>query len=276
MKKSILAAITVIICLLALNIAVINIVAKKPTVTSTIASTSQITDTQHQLGQNQNVSNANIQNELKLKRKTVYLTFDDGPNKKWTPTILSILAANHVKATFFVVGTAIEKNPELLEREKREGHAFGNHSYDHIYREIYASPQAYIDSLKKNDALLKSKNITTFVTRPPGGHRLDPETKKWLRENHMKSILWNLWTGDGDKIAHDSQFLVDTTQSGLSNLEDRDMNQVVVLMHDGLAGVPRNSKIYKDMSITREADLEALPIIIRMFKQNGYTFEVLK
>ncbi|MBR0061843.1 MAG: polysaccharide deacetylase family protein, partial [Selenomonadaceae bacterium] len=71
---------------------------------------------------------------------TVYLTFDDGPDDKVTPQILDILKAEGVKATFYVCGNMVEANPSVLKRIFDEGHAIGNHSYNHRYDEIYKSP----------------------------------------------------------------------------------------------------------------------------------------
>ena len=64
--------------------------------------------------------------------KVVYLTFDDGPDPQNTPAVLDILKKEQVKATFFLVGTQIEKHPDLVKRLFAEGQAIGNHTYDHI------------------------------------------------------------------------------------------------------------------------------------------------
>lgn len=62
---------------------------------------------------------------------TISLTFDDGPDPTWTPLILDLLARQHVQATFFVVGSAVVRHPEIMARMVREGHAVGNHSFTH-------------------------------------------------------------------------------------------------------------------------------------------------
>ena len=66
----------------------------------------------------------------------VYLTFDDGPDNKNTPQILDILRAENVPATFYVLGAMVERNPDVLKRIFNEGHAIGNHSYNHNYNEL--------------------------------------------------------------------------------------------------------------------------------------------
>ncbi len=63
--------------------------------------------------------------------RRVALTFDDGPDPKWTPRILDVLRDAHVKATFFVVGSQAARHPGLIRRIVREGHDLGNHTFTH-------------------------------------------------------------------------------------------------------------------------------------------------
>ena len=65
-------------------------------------------------------------------QRTISLTFDDGPDPKWTPELLDVLSKAHVPATFFATGTMIAGHPKIFEREVRDGHAVGNHSLTHI------------------------------------------------------------------------------------------------------------------------------------------------
>ncbi len=61
----------------------------------------------------------------------VALTFDDGPDGRWTPKILDILKAKHATATFFVIGENMQGRPDLVQREVREGDVVGNHTWTH-------------------------------------------------------------------------------------------------------------------------------------------------
>ncbi len=63
--------------------------------------------------------------------RTISLTFDDGPDPRWTPELLNVLSANKVPATFFATGTMIARHTEIIRREVREGHAIANHSLTH-------------------------------------------------------------------------------------------------------------------------------------------------
>ena len=94
-------------------------------------------------------------------KKIAYLTFDDGPSENVTPQILDILDKNDVKATFFVLGTAIEggeKQKELLRRMDEEGHAIGNHGYSHNYKILYPNgvvdASAFISDIKRTEEII--------------------------------------------------------------------------------------------------------------------------
>src|SRR5436305_5700573 len=61
----------------------------------------------------------------------IALTFDDGPSSKLTPKLLDLLAAHHIKATFFLIGENAAQYPEFYAREAKEGHEVANHSWSH-------------------------------------------------------------------------------------------------------------------------------------------------
>src|SRR2546427_6572239 len=61
----------------------------------------------------------------------IAMTFDDGPSAKLTPKLLDLLAAHHIKATFFLIGQNVAENPDIVAREAREGHEIANHSWSH-------------------------------------------------------------------------------------------------------------------------------------------------
>src|SRR5436305_13336159 len=61
----------------------------------------------------------------------IAMTFDDGPHATLTPKLLDLLAAHHIKATFFVLGECVAENSDVLRRAAREGHEIGNHTWSH-------------------------------------------------------------------------------------------------------------------------------------------------
>ena len=87
----------------------------------------------------------NMANIYKSDTKRVFLTFDDGPSSNVTPMVLDTLKAENIKATFFLLGSRVELNPEIVKREFDEGHYLASHGYSHVYSQIYASPQSVLD-----------------------------------------------------------------------------------------------------------------------------------
>ena len=75
----------------------------------------------------------------KMPARTVALSFDDGPDPRWTPKVLDILKAKHAPATFFVIGKNMQAHPGLVRREVAEGHAVGSHTFTHP--NISATPE---------------------------------------------------------------------------------------------------------------------------------------
>src|ERR1700676_3823255 len=78
--------------------------------------------------------------QLGAAKKKLAITFDDGPDTRWTPKILDVLKAKNAPATFFIVGVAGSQWPELLKRAYAEGHEVGNHTYTHPNFEKFSPP----------------------------------------------------------------------------------------------------------------------------------------
>ena len=116
-------------------------------------------------------------------KKVLWLTFDDGPCNEVTPWILTSLSQLNVKATFFLVGNQIKKNPALYELIIQQGHTIGNHSYSHKNGWI-TSKKKYIDDIEKCEKLLKNNDLF----RPPYGKLTFSQIKKI--KSRYKIILW--------------------------------------------------------------------------------------
>ena len=95
--------------------------------------------------------------------KVVYLTFDDGPIPEVTPQLLDILRDKNVHATFFMVGENAARYPDLLARVRREGHAVGNHTFNHL-KGTRTDTLSYIANVVRADVV-----IHTMLFRPPYG-----------------------------------------------------------------------------------------------------------
>ena len=192
--------------------------------------------------------------------KVIYLTFDDGPDPQNTPIILDILKENNVKATFFVLGTEVNKYPELLKRAYDEGHAIGNHSYNHIYKELYQSEHTYAEQLHLNDDIIKSViNVRPHISRAPGGSAGSFTKAYWdlLKEQGYIEVGWNISSGDASS-ANAEQILNNITAQTQKN--DFLWSHAILLMHDG-----RN----------HAETAKALPNIIKFYKEMGFEFQII-
>ncbi len=106
----------------------------------------------------------------------IALTFDDGPDSRFTPRILDILKEKHARATFFVTGEAANEYPGLLRREYAEGHEIGNHTYTHPHFNEISKRQIKWE-LNLTELLFESTlGIKTLLFRPPYGIDHQPET----------------------------------------------------------------------------------------------------
>lgn len=104
------------------------------------------------------------------KEKVLYLTFDDGPSAENTDKVLDVLKEKNVKATFFVIGEYVRKNPETAKRIAKEGHAIGIHCDVHDYSLLYRSVDSYIEDFEKaSETVYQVTGVRTRLFRFPGG-----------------------------------------------------------------------------------------------------------
>lgn len=111
----------------------------------------------------------------------VALTFDDGPDPRWTPQILDILRQHHVHATFFVLGANAEKYPSLLRRIVDEGHAIGNHTFTHSHLAAVSERQVSLELNATLRAIQGATGYSTQLFRPPYNADARPEDLAELR-----------------------------------------------------------------------------------------------
>ena len=103
-------------------------------------------------------------------KKVLYLTFDDGPSAENTDKVLDVLKEKNVKATFFVIGEYVRKNPETAKRIAKEGHAIGIHCDVHDYSLLYRSVDSYIEDFEKaSETVYQVTGVRTRLFRFPGG-----------------------------------------------------------------------------------------------------------
>jgi peptidoglycan/xylan/chitin deacetylase (PgdA/CDA1 family) len=144
------------------------------------------------------------------------MTFDDGPSQKLTPKLLDLLAADHIKATFFVVGTNAAEYPEILQRAVREGHEIGNHSWSHPNLGKMSDDAVRRELRKTEDAIVAATGIRPTLFRPPYGS-LTLRQKRWIHDEFgYRIILWEVdpldWKRPGPSVI--ANRIVKATRSG--------------------------------------------------------------
>ena len=179
------------------------------------------------------------------------LTFDDGPDPRWTPRVLDMLARLHVQATFFVLGSAVQAHPELIAREVAEGHEVAVHNW--VHTDVYGvSFSELSDSVERTcEAIVAAGAPSPRLWRPPYG-RVDAPAMMVASLKKMDLLLWSVHTPTAAKAAA----VKDTAGAGS-----------VVLCHDGrtqpsealftaLEGGVR-SLLERGLSVTTGSDLLA-------------------
>ena len=160
----------------------------------------------------------------------VALTFDDGPDPRFTPAILDALAAAHAPATFFVIGTNAEREPDLVRRAFAEGHVIGNHSFTH------PDIDAVDDQRLRLELELTSRLVETLIGRrpilyrPPSLADIEPRSAVGARAfARAGSLGYLVVDADVDPRDWESPTAEELRTSVLRDAE----NGGVVLLHDG-------------------------------------------
>lgn len=130
------------------------------------------------------------------EEKVLYLTFDEGYENGYTTSILDTLKEKNVSAAFFVTGSYVKQNPELVSRMVAEGHIVGNHTQNHP-----AMPQISSEKLKSEILLLEEQlqafGVTEKYLRPPEG-AYSEQSLKLTQELGYKTIFWHFAYRDWD------------------------------------------------------------------------------
>jgi peptidoglycan/xylan/chitin deacetylase (PgdA/CDA1 family) len=124
-------------------------------------------------------------------QKLLYLSFDDGPHPIITPMVLDMLAEYGAKASFFCIGDRVKRYPEIYQRILNEGHAVGNHTFNHL-NGWKSSDGDYLNNIVDASHCIQSK-----LFRPPYGRMKGSQAKK-IAGNGFKTIMWTVLSGDYD------------------------------------------------------------------------------
>lgn len=181
----------------------------------------------------------------KNRKKVVFLTFDDGPIPEVTPWVLDTLDHYGIKATFFMVGDNVARNPELYQEVKRRGHSVGNHTMHHLQGRKVSTYRYMHDITEANDL------IDSPLFRPPHG------LIRWKQARAIKDryniVMYDLVTRDYSKKL--------TPEKVFNNVRRFARNGSIIVFHDSL-------KAEKNMKAV-------LPRAIEFLKSRGYEFEAL-
>jgi len=162
----------------------------------------------------------------------VALTFDDGPDLTFTPAILDKLKKHGVKATFFLLGSNIEKYPDLVKRMAMEGHLIGNHTYSHP-KLTEVSDEVYHQEIERTDALIQSLvGYKPRFFRPTYG-AINENQVKWATDQGMMVIQWSIDTLDWKGLSVEK--IAQTVESGA-------LPGSIVLQHNA-DGVPLEGSV---------------------------------
>lgn len=190
------------------------------------------------------------------KPKQIVMSFDDGPDERYTPRILDILAKNKVPAVFFMTGINAEENLPLVERVYKEGHEIGNHTFLHPNLEVTSDDRLKLE-LRSTGYIIESiTGHNTMLFRPPYNTDAEPTNPVQIRPIFAAKNEGYLTIGSSidprdweEGVSSDTIIARAEAQQNLGN---------ILLMHDAGGN--------------REATIKALPKIIAFYKANGYKF----
>lgn len=159
--------------------------------------------------------------------RLVCLTFDDGPDPRWTPMVLDLLARHDARATFFVLGSHVVAHPDVARATAQRGHEIASHGWDHQDMTVLEQTPLLDEFRRTHDAIVEHTGTTPRLVRPPWGRIDSPGL--WAASEHGYDIA--LWShhlptdGAAAKVDRD----IETASPGM-----------VVLCHDG-RGTPAES-----------------------------------
>src|SRR5438093_9400063 len=155
-------------------------------------------------------------NSVHVDGPYIVMTFDDVPSATLTPKLLDLLAAHHIKATFFVIGENVAEHPEIVARAAREGHEIGNHSWSHPNFGKMGDESVRSQLQRTDDAIKNATGERPTLMRPPYGSITDRE-KHWIHDEFSyQIILWDVdpydWRRPGPAVVRNR--ILKETQPG--------------------------------------------------------------
>ncbi len=190
--------------------------------------------------------------------RMIALTYDDGPNPRYTEELMEVLDRHGARATFLLIGRWAEREPELVRSLAKAGHALGNHTWSHPIMPL-RSASAIREELRLCREAVQAAGVEfskvngAELMRPPYGRRR-PGTLRTLRETGYVPLLWSITCYDWRRTA-----TVDKLVARGGRARDGD----VILLHDGSNAEP---------AADRSASVAATDEILRRLTDEGYRF----
>lgn len=186
---------------------------------------------------------------VKTREKAIALTFDDGPDPRYTPVIVSELQKYGAKGTFFVIGSKAQRHLDLIKLLDQSGNEIGNHTFSHrLTRRLQPS-----EIINCDDIIYSITHKHTLLFRPPGGY-ISKEIIDSASETKERVVMWS-WDEDSR----------DWSKPGVQKIVRRVIDHLhpgdIILFHDGGGN--------------RRQTIEALPIILEGIKEQGYRFKTV-
>ncbi|MGB4276745.1 polysaccharide deacetylase family protein [Candidatus Darwinibacter acetoxidans] len=183
----------------------------------------------------------------------VAITFDDGPSREFTPAILDILKEYEVPATFFMVGSHVEKYPEIARRVVEEGHAVGSHTQNHRNLPTLSTIELQKELMEATAAITEVTGVYPSFVRPPRG-MYDDRFRRMANLLGQEIVLWSISTRD---------WRYGVTASYIERLvESRVRGGDIILFHDSGA-------LLRNEGGDRRATVMALPRVIEIIRAKG-------
>ena len=177
-------------------------------------------------------------------KNSIYLTFDDGPTPEITDWVLDTLKEYNAKATFFCIGKNVKENAVLYDRIREEGHAVGNHTFNHL-NGWKTKTKEYIQNIEEARPFI---NSTLF--RPPYG-KLKPKQLKYLDQTGFSTIMWSV-------LSKDWEATLQPEKCASTVIEKTGAGDIIVF-HDSIKA--SNNMMY------------ALPKVLSHFSKKGFEFK---
>lgn len=189
--------------------------------------------------------------EGNTSEKMLSLTFDDGPSE-YTLAVAEVLAKYQIPATFFMLGNAMQRHPDIVKTIHKQGHQIANHSWDHLDVSTYKSPQDFWQKqvAPHSTTLNQIVGFSSNIFRPPYGSITDTQVQH-LIANDMVTVMCSIDTKDWDDNNNAPATLI-------KRATEYAHPGAIILMHDGGGN--------------RQNTVDALPGIIEFYLDKNYQF----